>query len=177
MHGLGGGKRRAQAEHRQGCRQGLPSPQPSLATVLPKGHPTLLPSPWPQDVPAVAPEGWQPWEQSSGSLSPSKCPHPLAVPGRGREHLLGGIRLGLHPRRVTCLLLTAMDPLLHTQCPHSTLQGKSQGWVTSLLHKATLLKQQGREKKNLHKTNPTGFPHSNPLPRVRYLHCFSHLLF
>lgn len=32
-------------------------------------------------------------------------------------------------------------------------------------------------KKSLHKTNPTGFPHSNPLPRVRYLHCFSHLLF
>lgn len=33
------------------------------------------------------------------------------------------------------------------------------------------------EKKNLHKTNPGGFPHSNPLPRVRYLPCFSHLLF
>lgn len=41
---------------------GLAFPQPSLATVLPKGHPTLLPSPWPQDVPAVAPEGWRPWE-------------------------------------------------------------------------------------------------------------------
>lgn len=62
--------------------------------------------------------------------------------------------------------------------PHSPSQGKSQGWVTSQIHKATLLKQQGRgEKKSLHKTNPTGFPHSNPLPRVRYLHCFSHLLF
>lgn len=32
--------------------------------------------------------------------------------------------------------------------PHSPLQGKSQGWVTSQLHKATLLKQWRRKKKS-----------------------------
>lgn len=64
--------------------------------------------------------------------------------------------------------------------PPSPHKGNHRGWVTSQLRKATPLERKEKKKKDrksLHKANPTGFAHSNPLPGVAYLRRFSHLLF
>lgn len=110
-----------------GCRQGLPSPPippPILATTLPKGHPMQSPSPLHQDVPTAAPEGWR------GTSPAPPCPpnvltHQLPWEVVGAS--LGRLGLGLHPRRAKCLLLAAVDPLLHTQVPKHTRTHPAQG--------------------------------------------------
>lgn len=90
---------------------------PQGPQMSPRATPQLLP--WPQEVHAVAPEGWRPWEHHLVHSAPQNVLTHWLLQEEAGSIFREGIGLGLHRRGVKWLLLTAMEPLLHTQCPNT----------------------------------------------------------
>lgn len=112
---------------------------------------------------------WQEHRRASLALAPAHPPPLLTRTSPPRTSKDGEQGLG-HAGRGRAAGHVQVHPTLAPQ-------GKSQGlgYFPALQSHTTGVKGK-KKKKGLHKTNPTGFPHNNPLPGVVYLHCFSHLL-